>query len=78
MTAGISRKQAYGLPFVLPSGSVLDEFDRFCRPIFEQTRGLQRKNTNLRAQRDMLLPKLISGEIDVSGIGEAPLEAAAE
>lgn len=30
---------------------------------------------NLRAQRDMLLPKLISGEIDVSG-AEAVLEAA--
>lgn len=35
----------------------------------------QRKNANLRAQRDMLLPKLISGEIDVSG-AEEMLEAA--
>ncbi len=35
----------------------------------------QQKNGNLRAQRDMLLPKLISGEIDLSG-GEELLEAA--
>ena len=29
---------------------------------------LQRKNANLRAQRDLLLPKLVSGEIDVSDL----------
>ena len=29
---------------------------------------LQKKNQNLRTTRDLLLPKLISGEIDVSEI----------
>lgn len=27
---------------------------------------LEKKNTNLRAQRDLLLPRLVSGEIDVA------------
>lgn len=35
-----------------------------------------KKNSNLRATRDFLLPKLISGEIDVSNLPE-PEEAAA-
>jgi type I restriction enzyme S subunit len=38
---------------------------------------LHRKNANLRAQRDLLLPKLVSGEIDVSEAEEMAEEAAA-
>ncbi|POG06648.1 hypothetical protein BGP82_30230 [Pseudomonas putida] len=37
-------------------------------PMFAEIELLRRKNRNLRAQRDLLLPKLISGEIDVSDI----------
>lgn len=37
-------------------------------PMFGEIELLRRKNRNLRAQRDLLLPKLISGEIDVSDI----------
>ncbi len=37
---------------------------------------LVRKNNNLRATRDLLLPKLISGELDVSTLPE-PEEALA-
>ena len=36
------------------------------KPIHELCRSLSRFNANLRAQRDLLLPKLISGEIDLS------------
>jgi len=34
---------------------------------------LRRTNLNLRTTRDLLLPKLISGEIDVSAIAETEL-----
>jgi type I restriction enzyme S subunit len=30
------------------------------------------KNTNLRTTRDLLLPKLISGELDVANLKEPP------
>ena len=33
-------------------------------------RWLARKNQNLRTTRDLLLPKLISGELDVSTLAE--------
>lgn len=65
---GLNRNQAYSLPFLKPSQEVLVEFSSHCKPIYELVRKLHRKNANLRAQRDLLLPKLISGEIDVSDI----------
>ena len=44
------------------------EFSRMVKPLFDLCESLEKKNTNLRAQRDLLLPKLVSGEIDVSDI----------
>lgn len=56
------------LPVIQPDQVTLDAFQQFAAPCFKQIRTFARKNTNLRAQRDLLLPKLVSGEIDVSGI----------
>ena len=58
-----------------PPADLLSRFERFCDPVFAQVSALAQKNANLRAQRDLLLPKLVSGEIEVSG-AEAALEAA--
>lgn len=62
----------------VPNNATADRFQGFVESAFEQIKKLSAKNTNLRTQRDLLLPKLISGEIDVSDVGNAPLEAAAE
>ena len=43
-----------------------ERFSDFATPIFEKIEILRRKNQNLRQTRDLLLPKLISGEINVS------------
>lgn len=40
-------------------------FSSYAKPIFEQANSLMRKNQILRRTRDLLLPKLISGELDV-------------
>lgn len=45
-----------------------DRFAESVIPMFEQTDCLMRKNSNLRRTRDLLLPKLISGEVDVERI----------
>jgi type I restriction enzyme S subunit len=55
-------------PLVQPDNATLEAFQRFVSPCFKQARTLALKNSNLRAQRDMLLPKLVSGEIDVSEV----------
>ena len=65
---GLSRQQAYLLDLLVPADGVLGEFDRIVEPQFEVLRRLRQRNTVLRQTRDLLLPKLISGEIDVSDL----------
>jgi len=65
---GLSRNQAYTLPLLMPSEDILNKFDKQIKPIFEQIQILTNQNEVLKQTRDLLLPKLISGEIDVSDI----------
>ena len=63
---GLSRNQAYLLPFLLPTRQVMQKFQDLIDPMLQQAQNLRLKNTNLRATRDLLLPRLISGQLDVS------------
>jgi type I restriction enzyme, S subunit len=65
---GLNRNQAYLLPFLLPDTVTLGQFQEQVEPIFRQITHLTQKNANLRKTRDLLLPKLIAGEIDVEGL----------
>jgi type I restriction enzyme S subunit len=65
---GLNRNQAYSLPFILPTPNVLQFFSQTIGPIFNLLRLLKKKNDVLRQTRDLLLPKLISGEVDVSDL----------
>ncbi len=62
---GLNREQAYNNKAILPSSIFLEQFDRFVEPLFLNIENLLKKNSNLKQQRDLLLPKLISGKIDV-------------
>jgi len=53
-------------PLALPTQKIADYFDQFVSPLQDQIRSLMQKNSILRRTRDLLLPKLISGEMDVS------------
>jgi type I restriction enzyme S subunit len=53
------------LPFLVPLKESLNKFDAFVAPIFQQLENLRAKNANLRRTRDLLLPRLVSGEIAV-------------
>ena len=48
--------------------STLKEFDALVTPLFDAMLNVDRENFKLAAMRDALLPKLMSGEIDVSAI----------
>ena len=56
----------YFLP--VPNQGILDRFKSTVTPLFRKVQNLSEKNTTLRQTRDLLLPKLISGEIDVSNL----------
>ena len=73
MASGSTFKEVSGstmknVPAVIPDIEALACFNGFCAPIFAQQRILEEQNQSLAALRDSLLPKLMSGEIDVSGI----------
>lgn len=54
---------------VIPDGNTIAKFNDFCRPVFEMQEKLEQENRKLAAMRDSLLPRLMSGEIDVADIG---------
>ena len=54
--------------FPLPSVDVMKKFDKLTGPMFQQTIVNAHENKRLAELRDALLPKLMSGEIDVSKI----------
>ena len=55
-------------PTELPSEAVLANFESIVKPMFEQILALTRENQRLNILKDTLLPKLMSGELDVSNI----------
>ena len=53
-------------PVVIPPPDLLTRFDGIIRDFVSLAQNLMFRNRNLRKTRDLLLPKLISGEVDVS------------
>ena len=51
-----------------PTHTLLDTFTSITSPMFEIIHTLRIKNANLRQTRDLLLPKLIAGDVDVEGL----------
>jgi type I restriction enzyme S subunit len=66
----VSKQDVLGLKFSKPPEKLQTTFESQVRPIWALLKNLTRKNANLRATRDLLLPKLISGELDVSQLPE--------
>ena len=64
----LNRNNVHGLPIVIPDSSILEQFNNYVEPLFKLKKSLQEKNDNLRKTRDLLLPKLISGQIDVENL----------
>ena len=64
----VSGSTMKGVPAVIPDTDTIARFNDFCSPIFAQQRILEKQNQSLAALRDNLLPKLMSGEIEVSDI----------
>ena len=58
---------------VSPSQAIASQFSELIDPIFEQVNTLQRQIQNLRRTRDLLLPRLLSGQIDVEALQEPVL-----
>lgn len=64
----IGKKDFDAFEIVLPDEATLDNFDSITAPMIEQIVNNRLQNKRLAVLRDTLLPKLMSGELDVSDI----------
>lgn len=62
------KQQIMTYPVVLPSNEKLEMFNAIALPTLGQIHSNRAENKRLSAMRDTLLPKLMSGELDVSDI----------
>ena len=64
----ISASDIMSIPCIVPENRFIDIFNQNTSPMFEKIIHNQHENEILASIRNMLLPKLMSGEIDVSQI----------
>ncbi len=64
----ISASDIMSIPCVIPSQDAINNFNDMSQPLFDLIISNQRENRQLFELRNALLPKLMSGELDVSDI----------
>lgn len=62
---GLNRNYAHSSGIILPNVNVLNQFNKVARTYLKQIALLKSLNSKLRQARDLLLPKLMTGEIEV-------------
>ena len=68
IATAVNSKIIKGMPFVVPTDDELIDFHSVAAPMFAKIKVNQTESEKLTAVRDTLLPKLMSGELDVSDI----------
>ena len=64
----ISINDARRVRVIVPDGATLKRFERICRVWFDQIDGLRSMSDALARARDLLLPRLVTGRLDISNI----------
>lgn len=72
ITKGVFKK----LKVTVPSREVIEHYEKIARPMHDMVLALERSNRSLAASRDLLLPRLISGQLPAEA-AERELEDAA-
>ena len=68
IATAVNSKIIKNMPFIVPTDNELKEFHNMTAPMFAKIKINQIEIDNLTVLRNTLLPKLMSGEIDVSDI----------
>ena len=68
IATAVNSKIIKAMPFVVPTEDEINEFHALTEPMFNQIKLNQIENSRLIELRDTLLPKLMSGDIDVSNV----------
>jgi type I restriction enzyme S subunit len=72
----VTKNDMERIGFMLPVAYLTQQFEQLVEPSEKQIENLTKKNTTLRRTRDLLLPRLISGKVDVSELDIAISEEA--
>lgn len=65
IATAVNSKIIKSMPFLLPDADTTESFHKLSKPLFDQIEVTQKQTYCLASIRDTLLPKLMSGEIDV-------------
>ena len=65
IATAVNSKTIKGMQMLQPSDKIIDAFHIQVNPIFEKIRSLIKENSRLSLLRDTLLPRLMSGELEV-------------
>lgn len=69
---GLSRRQAYSLETVVPTAEIVAAFCRIASAFADGAAALQFQVANLRLTRDLLLPRLLSGQLRLAEVENVP------
>lgn len=72
----INKDSLNNLEIIVPNSNTIQKFENLCSPMDNLIRKNYEENTRLSALRDTLLPKLMSGEVDVSKVDISALTSA--
>ena len=62
---GINQQTVGGLELILPDEKTAAHFDRLVEPLLAEIINLSKRIQNLRRTRDLLLPRLLSGQVEL-------------
>ena len=65
ISKAVNSKIIKAMPFVMPNYELVEAFSKMVAPIFNQIKNKQKSCLELKQARDRLLPKLMSGELEV-------------
>lgn len=63
--ASVTKKELFGFKILMPNEDLIQKFDSIASGIESEMRKITLINSNLKKQRDMLLPRLMSGKLEV-------------
>jgi type I restriction enzyme S subunit len=64
----VTKEDMHGIQILTPPDHLITKFERIVNPMFTALKVLTAKSANLRHTRDLLLPRLVTGEVDVSEV----------
>lgn len=71
IATAVNSKTIKGMKLIIPTDKRLSDFNEITKPLFDKIRFLQKEISCLSQIRDTLLPRLMSGELEIQDIKES-------